>query len=162
VSKGQEVEVRIGTWEQLRDAAYPIRYQVFVVEQKVDPALELDDMDPLAEHALVTLDIGEGRTRAVATGRIVLQEGEYLKGNVGRIGRLAVLKEYRGQGMGKQVLLKLMEVGRSKGVMQFELHAQLSAKSLYEGCGFEPRGEVFDEAGIDHVLMVYPPDGSAT
>ena len=139
----------LGRWVDLQDFVLPVRHQVFVQEQNVPLELERDVFDAQATHALVTKD-----GLAVATGRVVQQAAERLVGQVGRIGRLAVLKPLRGQGLGKWVLSSLIEHGRSTGLQQFELHARLEATPLYSQFGFEPCGEVFDEAGADHVLMV--------
>ncbi len=136
-------EIRIMHWEEVRHLAYPIRLTVFVNEQQVPEELELDDDDPTAWHA-VLLDHG----KAIATGRLLRS---------GKIGRLAVLKEYRGLGLGGELLNTLVSYGHQEGINQFFLHAQTSATGFYERHGFKAIGPVFNEAGIDHIKMVLEP-----
>ena len=131
-------------WEEARHLAYPIRLTVFVNEQQVPEELELDEDDPLAWHAVV-LDHG----KAIATGRLLRN---------GKIGRLAVLKEYRGLGLGSELLKTLVSYGRQEGIKEFFLHAQTSAVGFYERHGFKVIGLAFEEAGIDHIKMVLMSD----
>jgi predicted GNAT family N-acyltransferase len=67
---------------------------------------------------------------------------------------MAVLAAYRRQGFGGQLLRALLEDGRSQGITQFELHAQLSAIPFYESLGFIAQGDIYDEAGIPHRDMI--------
>lgn len=130
-------------WEEARYLAYPIRLTVFVNEQQVPEELELDEDDHTAWHAVV-LDHG----KAIATGRLLRS---------GKIGRLAVLKEYRGLGLGGGLLKTLVSCGHQEEIKQFFLHAQTSAIGFYERHGFKAIGPVFNEAGIDHIKMVLEP-----
>ncbi len=136
-------EMMIMGWEEARPLAYPIRLAVFVHEQKVPEELELDDDDPTAWHAVVFKD-----GQAIATGRLLRN---------GKIGRLAILREYRGLGLGSELLKTLVSYGRQEGIKQFFLHAQTSAIGFYERLGFKAIGPVFNEAGIDHIKMVLEP-----
>ncbi len=133
-------EMMIMGWEEARPLAYPIRLAVFVHEQKVPEELELDDDDPTAWHAVVFKD-----GQAIATGRLLRN---------GKIGRLAILREYRGLGLGSELLKTLVSYGRQEGIKQFFLHAQTSAIGFYERLGFKAIAPVFNEAGIDHIKMV--------
>ena len=133
-------EMMIMGWEEARPLAYPIRLTVFVHEQQVPEELELDDDDPTAWHAVVFKD-----GQAIATGRLL--------GN-GKIGRLAVLRPYRLQGVGSDLLEKLVRYGEHQNIKKFFLHAQTSAIHFYEQLGFKAVGPVFNEAGIDHIKMV--------
>lgn len=133
-------KIAIMRWDEARHLAYPIRLTVFVNEQQVPEELELDDDDPDAWHAVVLKD-----EQAIATGRLL--------GN-GKIGRLAVLKNYRGLGMGTALIKSLMEFGQQQGIGQFYLHAQTTAIGFYEGLGFKANGPVFNEAGIEHIKMI--------
>ncbi len=132
-------KIAIMRWDEARHLAYPIRLTVFVNEQRVPEELELDDDDPDAWHALLFKD-----GQAIATGRLL--------GN-GKIGRLAVLKNYRGLGMGTALIKSLIEFGQQQGIGQFYLHAQTTAIGFYEGLGFKANGPVFNEAGIEHIKM---------
>jgi predicted GNAT family N-acyltransferase len=128
--------IELMTWDQARAQAAPIRIAVFVQEQRVPPELEMDEMDARCIHALAF----EGE-RAVATGRLLPD---------GHIGRMAVLKEFRGKGVGGTVLAKLMEAAKSRGDREVILSAQVHAVPFYQAYGFEVFGEVYEEAGIPH------------
>lgn len=122
-----------------------VRFTVFVDEQKVPEALEMDEWDARSRHVLATL---EGR--AVGTGRLLPD---------GHIGRVAVLRECRGLRIGQLLMEKLMKMGKESGFEKLELSAQLHAAPFYERLGFQRKGEVYLEAGIDHVFMQYSPNG---
>jgi len=131
--------IELMPWEQARAYATPIRFAVFVEEQGVPAEIEMDEMDAKCVHALAF----EG-TRAVATGRLLPD---------GHIGRMAVLKEFRGKGRGGAVLKKLMEAAKNRGDRAVALSAQVHAVAFYRAHGFEPVGEVYEEAGIPHQAM---------
>lgn len=130
-------------WDEAKHLAYPIRLAVFVDEQGVPEELELDDDDVMAWH-VVMLDHG----KAIATGRLLRS---------GKIGRLAVLKEYRGLGLGGELLKTLLSYGCQEGIKQFFLHAQTTATGFYEHHGFKAIGLPFEEAGISHIKMLLRP-----
>jgi len=129
----------IGGWEEQRQAAAALRQQVFVVEQGVPAELELDEMDAQSLHAIAYQD-----GVPVATGRLLPD---------GHIGRMAVRQDARGAGTGSLVLCALMDEARRRGDREVVLHAQLSARDFYARHGFEPEGEVFMDAGIEHIAM---------
>jgi predicted GNAT family N-acyltransferase len=131
--------IELMPWEQARLHAAPIRTAVFVAEQGVPPALEMDAMDAKSLHAVAF----EG-DRAVATGRLLPD---------GHIGRMAVLKEHRGKGLGGAVLARLMEAAKERGDAEVMLAAQVHAVPFYAARGFEAYGEVYREAGIAHRNM---------
>jgi predicted GNAT family N-acyltransferase len=123
--------------------AYAIRRRVFIEEQQVPEEIELDADDARAFHALAT--VGKD---AIGCGRM-LDHGD---GEV-KIGRMAVLPEFRGTGVGRDILRFLMKSARDRGLRKAILHAQLSAQGFYLKEGFMPLGDVFDEAGIAHRKM---------
>ena len=129
----------IGGWEQQRQAAAALRQQVFVVEQGVPAELELDEMDAQSLHAIAYQD-----GVPVATGRLLPD---------GHIGRMAVRQDARGAGTGSLVLCALMDEARRRGDRNVVLHAQLSARDFYARHGFEAEGDVFMDAGIEHIAM---------
>ena len=135
----------IGHWNELQALAAPLRAEVFVREQGVPQELEWDDRDLIAVHGVIQDDAGQ----VVATGRLLAHAP-----GVARIGRMAVKASHRGKGLGRQVLLDLIEVARQRGDHEVMLHAQLSARGFYERAGFVSRGEIFVEAGIDHIEMM--------
>lgn len=122
--------------------AFLLRRVVFVEEQKVPVGMELDEFDGGAVHV-----VAKDGNRIVGTGRMVIE------GTKGRIGRMAVEKDLRGRGIGKSMVLKLEEEARRRELVEIYLHAQVHARNFYGNLGYIPRGEVFDEAGIDHIEM---------
>jgi len=139
------VVIETQPWLVARDAAYAIRYAVFIEEQGIPAELEIDAYDPVAEHALAFMD-----GQCVATARIYLDEQDPSKA---KIGRMAVLKDFRGQGIGTALLGEAIRVGMMQGASVFELHAQQSATSFYAKLQFKPDGAIFDEVGIPHQRM---------
>jgi len=122
--------------------AWALRRKVFIEEQHVPEAIEMDSDDAAATHVLAL----DGEV-AVGCGRMVAH-GDHVK-----IGRMAVLRERRGEGIGRRVLEYLMELARTQGFRRAVLHAQLTAEGFYLKNGYTPRGAVFEEAGIAHRLM---------
>ncbi len=132
--------------EELRARAFALRHAVFVVEQNVPASLERDALDDGAYHAVV-LD----HDRAIATGRLVRQPG-----GVGRVGRMAVDAGWRRRGLGGRVLEALEARAKAEGLREIELHAQCYVEAFYRNRGYVRVGDVFEEAGIDHVVMRKP------
>lgn len=141
---GTMVELRTGDWDTLGRDATALRMAVFVREQGIDPAIEIDDQDALAVHAVAYNRLG----LPVATGRLLAAvDGQ------GRIGRMAVDRVVRGQRWGRAVLDALMQAARERGDSHATLHAQRSAEDFYRRAGFAVQGEPFEEAGIAHITM---------
>jgi predicted GNAT family N-acyltransferase len=124
---------------QYATAIRRIRNRVFTGEQHIDEELDFDGQDPGAVHVLVACH-GE----YVGTGRMLSD---------GHIGRLAVLKEYRGRGLGVQALLALVAEADRIGLDRVYLGAQKHAVGFYERLGFSVYGEPYMEVGIEHVHM---------
>jgi predicted GNAT family N-acyltransferase len=139
--------ILIKTWQDAEKEAFTIRKHVFIEEQGVPLELELDEYDLLAWHALAYLG-----SECIGTARLVTVN--QTNGDIGRVGRMAVLPKYRQQGHGKSLLQALLEKGKAKGIAQFELHAQLLAIPFYEQFGFITQGAIYDEAGIAHRDMI--------
>lgn len=117
-----------------------VREAVFVREQGVPLALEWDELDPRCRHVLARDAAG----RPIGTGRLTPDR---------RIGRMAVLADWRGRGVGDALLRALLDEARELGCREVSLHAQASAIGFYALHGFLPFGERFVEAGIDHQSM---------
>jgi predicted GNAT family N-acyltransferase len=139
------IEIETKSWADASVAAYAIRHAVFVKEQGIAEELEIDDHDPIAEHALAYVD-----GQCVATARVYLDGQDPSKA---KIGRMAVLKDFRGQGIGTALLGEVIRAGMMHGASVFELHAQLSAAPFYAKLQFKPAGPIFDEVGIPHQRM---------
>jgi len=139
-----DIVILIKTWQEAKQEAFLVRKHVFIEEQGVPVDMEIDEFDPIAKHALAYVD-----SECVGTARLIA-----LPGNIGKIGRMAVLQTYRRQGLGRQLLNVLLESCKSQGVAQLELHAQLLAIPFYEQFGFIAQGEMYYEAGIAHRDMI--------
>ena len=140
-------------WQEHEQAIRAIRRAVFVVEQGVCEELEFDSRDSRYTYALAFAADGS----AIATGRL---QGD---GRMGRIGRMAVLKLWRGRGVGRAILKLLLETAAQRGLEVVSLHAQVRAKSFYAEQGFVECGEIFMEAGIEHITMTrFPPAPPST
>jgi predicted GNAT family N-acyltransferase len=123
--------------------AHAIRRRVFIEEQDVPEEIEMDADDAHAFHALATLD-----GVAIGCGRMVDHGASEVK-----IGRMAVLQEFRNAGVGATILRFRIDHTRDRGIRKAILHAQLTAEGFYLKKGFTPVGGVFEEAGIAHRLM---------
>lgn len=132
------MKVRLATPADL-PAVFALRHAVFVVGQGVPEELERDELDAVSDHA-VALVGGE----VVGTGRLL---------PTGVVGRMAVAPSARRRGVGAAVLACLEERARERGYAAVELHAQLQAQDFYDKAGYSPYGEVYLEAGIEHVSM---------
>jgi predicted GNAT family N-acyltransferase len=132
------VTARLAAAEDM-PAVFALRHEVFVVGQGVPAELELDELDAVCDHAVVVLD-----EQVVGTGRLLPD---------GTIGRMAVAESARGKGVGAQVLACLEQRARERGHGVVELHAQVHAAGFYDKAGYTPYGEVYLEAGIEHVSM---------
>ncbi len=148
------LEVRLARPADL-DETYALRYEVFVVGQDVPEELERDELDAGADHVVARVD-----GRVVGTGRLVdgrIDEQGRLEagtvGSVGTIGRMAVAQDARGTGTGRALLDLLVTRAAERGLPAVELHAQLHARGFYDRAGFTPFGEVYLEAGIEHLGM---------
>lgn len=134
-----DFSVRRADWERDTEALREVRTRVFIEEQHVPLDLEWDGLDPECIHMLA-----EASGRPIGTGRLTPD---------GRVGRMAVLSEWRGRGVGERLLLGLMAASRARGDTQCVLDAQVSAIGFYERFGFEAEGGIFLDAGIDHQRM---------
>ncbi len=116
-----------------------VREQVFIKEQQIDPEIEFDGLDTQAVHVLVV----DGE-QPLGTGRILAD---------GHIGRIAIMKAARGQGLGVKVVQALVEYAKQQGYPRVDLGAQTHAVDFYRKLGFTPYGDEFMEANIPHQAM---------
>ncbi len=120
-----------------------IRFAVFVDEQNVPVELERDEYDATALHILA-----QENGAPVGTARIVL------KGDTGKIGRVAVLADQRGTGLGRKLIEAcLVELSTLPDITTAKLGSQIHALGFYEKLGFIAEGPEFDDAGIPHRMM---------
>lgn len=143
--RGSRNAVRVGRISTRADLAkaFSIRMRVFVEEQGVPREIELDRDDERAIHFLATAS-----GKAIGTARLVMRRGSV------KIGRMAVLKSYRREGVGRKLLRRAVLAAKKLGARKIYLHAQVSVIGFYERSGFRCVGPVFDEAGIPHRKMV--------
>ena len=139
-------DVQIADWARQHDVLSEIRYAVFVEEQGVPLALELDDLDR-DPSAVVHVIANSVDGAAIGTARMLLEDGMV------RVGRMAVLQTWRGQGVGMQMLDALCENAKQRRYSKVRLYAQMHAAQFYRKQGFAPVGEEFNEAGITHIEM---------
>ena len=134
--------MEVKTYDFFPKEGREIREIVFVEEQGFQE--EFDDVDDVATHLIVFKD-----GQAIATCRYFFNPtlNEYL------VGRIAVLKEYRGRGIGAFMLRKTREILAEKGVRRVYLHAQKRARIFYEKQGFVPIGKEDEEEGVPHLWM---------
>ena len=129
-------------------AVYALRHEVFVVGQDVPEDMERDEHDDACDHA-VAVRAGQ----VVGTGRLVGPAQLGRTDGTAVVGRMAVAEAARRTGTGAALLRALEERAAQHGCAAVELHAQVHARGFYERAGFTPFGEVYLEAGIEHLGM---------
>ncbi len=132
--------IRRARWPEERESLRLVREAVFVQEQGVPLALEWDGRDEEAFHLLAE----DRQGNPIGTARLLPE---------GHIGRMAVVKPWRGRGVGTALLRAMVEEGRRRKLEWLVLNAQLEAVPFYERAGFHALGEVFEDAGIPHRRM---------
>ncbi|ARO87044.1 GNAT family N-acetyltransferase [Nitrosospira lacus] len=132
--------IRIASWQDDGVALRRVRETVFILEQQVPVELEWDEFDMMSLHLLAMDPAGN----AIATARLLPN---------GVIGRMAVLKEWRGRGVGSALLLRVLEEAGKRQIQQVTLNAQLRAVGFYVKFGFRVAEKEFMDAGIPHIKM---------
>ena len=135
-----KVKIVETTWAISEAQLRAVRTPVFVIEQLVTPEFEWDDIDTTAVHLLASLS-GE----PIACLRII----DYHK-----IGRMAVLKQYRGNGLGATLLLAAVAICKAHGSKSVVLSAQTHAIAFYEKVGFKQVSDEYCDVDIPHVDML--------
>lgn len=133
-------KVRIVQWRDESTSLRFVRETVFIHEQHVPEELEWDAFDAVSVHALATGSDGG----PIGTARLLPD---------GRIGRMAVLKSWRNNGIGSAMLHLLIDEAKNRGMTEVTLNAQTIATGFYAKYGFMVSGDTFMEAGIPHVRM---------
>ncbi len=173
-TKMSDIKVIEASWSQHSKLLSAIRREVFIKEQKVPEILEWDGIDAQCQHVLAMdmtqdlllgeaynvvhfiypdIDLEIDRTAededaykfVIGTGRLV---------NDGQIGRMAISKSYRRQGIGHKILQQLIILAEGSGQSSVYLHAQCYAVAFYQQAGFNVVGKTFMDAGIEHIKMV--------
>ncbi|HEX9896900.1 MAG TPA: GNAT family N-acetyltransferase [Dehalococcoidales bacterium] len=125
------------------DGAFSVRREVFIGEQNIAEEEEYDGLD---DDCLQFIARSGGKI--IGTARV-----RFLSPDHAKIERMAVLKQFRRQGIGKRVLTCIEEELKGQAVTEAVLHAQKIAVPFYQACGFKAIGDIFYEAGIEHIKM---------
>jgi len=133
------LKVEIVKWIDNHMQLKNIRELVFIQEQKVTPELEWDGMDEKAIHFLVFKD-----EEAIGCARANVIKSQM------QLGRMAVLKEYRGQGAGSTLIEKAIVTAKLKQLSSIQISAQCNAINFYVKFGFEVMGDTYLDAEILH------------
>lgn len=133
--------------------ALSVRRRVFIQEQAVPESIERDDFDSWKLGRSDVLHVvGYLGEEPVAAGRVVLKMPRY---DFPKIGRIAVLKSARGQGLGIKVMECIHKLSANHGVRVVTLSAQCHALAFYQSLGYRPVGKTYLEADIEHQMMEY-------
>jgi len=129
--------------DKLPDAHY-VRAEVFQREQGISATDDYDGLDDTAEQFVAYED---GNPIGTARYRVLPDE-------VGKVERVAVIKEHRSKKVGRAIMESIAVTAKQKGLAKLVLDSQLSAADFYESLGYQKDGDEFDEVGIPHVKMV--------
>ena len=135
-----DFRVRLAVWTSDERKLRMLRHTVFVLEQGVPKEIEWDGIDKDCSHAIAEDSSGN----SIGCGRLLPD---------GHIGRLSVLREWRGRGVGTALLGELILLATERGHRRVIANAQEHARSFYERHGFTTAGDPFTEAGIVHRVM---------
>ena len=133
------MDIQLLEWTRAKPLAQPIRMQVFIQEQQVPESEEWDRWDDFSVHCVAIVN-----GAAVGTARLTRNC---------TIGRMAVLKNHRQQGIGSAMLKELIDEAKGRGMTQLSLNAQTQAQDFYTRHGFVVAGEEFLDVEIPHINM---------
>ncbi len=139
-----ELIIRSADFKDDYRAIFDIRDIVYIQEQNCPYDEEFDGFDDDSDHFLAYIDnriVGYCRLRMI--------------GRKAKMERFAVYKEWRGRGIGKALVIHLLSLCEEQGIKEKYLNAQTRVKGFYEKLGFKQKGELFFEAGIEHIAMDY-------
>lgn len=134
-----QIKIQCCRWRDQQATLSQIRRDVFVAEQQVPEDLEWDGEDETAWHFIATVN-----QQPVAVARLLPS---------GQIGRMAVLRDFRQQGIATALLKQVEQFASEQGFGMLFLHAQTYISHFYEAHGFQPKGKEFMDAGIPHIEM---------
>ncbi|NHC04867.1 GNAT family N-acetyltransferase [Acinetobacter sp. 187] len=138
-----DFKIQAGSWSELAQDAMQIRRDVFILEQHIPEDEEWDTLDASALHFVVYAEVHH-QVQAIATARLLPKNS---------IGRVAVLKAYRGQGIGRILMLKIIEQAKFEQRVSLKLSSQVHAIPFYESLGFAVQGDEYLDCGIPHINM---------
>ncbi len=135
----ENITIQQTTWQQAENHLCQVRTIVFIEEQLVAPEFEWDEIDSTAVHLLAMY-----KNQAVGCLRII---------HYAKIGRMAVLSNWRGLGVGKMLLTEAIKICALQGSKQINLSAQTHAIDFYEQAGFRVVSAEYLDVNIPHVDM---------
>jgi predicted GNAT family N-acyltransferase len=138
-SKLNQVKIQQVTWKAAENELRAVRTPVFIQEQFVTPEFEWDDIDASAVHLLAMYE-----NQPVACLRIIHYQ---------KIGRMAVIKQWRGIGLGAALLEKAISICKEHGSKNIHLSAQTHAINFYQKAGFTQISAEYTDVDIPHVDM---------
>ena len=138
-----DFKIQAGSWSELAQDAMQIRRDVFILEQHIPEDEEWDTLDASALHFVVYAEVHH-QVQAIATARLLVKNS---------IGRVSVLKAYRGQGIGRILMLKIIEQAKFEQRVSLKLSSQVHAIPFYESLGFAAQGNEYLDCGIPHIDM---------
>ena len=151
MNKALRIELSSATWQECCTECSSVRRRVFIEEQNVPESDEWDGKDKHAIHVLVR---NRDNNELLGCARVLhISDSALTWHSQAKITRMAILKPYRGQGLGRQLLSFANEHTRQLGVTRVLLDAQIQALAFYQKAGFEIQGERFMDAGIEHIKM---------
>jgi predicted GNAT family N-acyltransferase len=136
-------KVKVAATPLEKEQAMEVRRTVFIEEQGVPAAIEMDANDATAVHF-----VGYQLEQPIAAGRM-----REIEPGTGKVERVCVLPEYRGQNVGVQIMKAMEEYARTNGIFKLKLNSQSYAIPFYEKLGYAITSEEFFEAGISHHSM---------
>ena len=140
LSKTNSISIIETNWSEQSDNILRIREKVFIQEQAVPRHIEVDGKDSECIHFLIFIE-----SIPIGTARIKMD---------GKIERVSILKNHRKKGLGYQLMKFIINNAKEKGLERIYLHSQMDSIEFYKNLKFIKKGETFQEANIDHVLMV--------
>ena len=135
-----QIRLCSGAWDDLQTDAKLIRKEVFIVEQNIPEEEEWDAQDSVSLHFVVY-----DQHKAIATARLMQNNS---------IGRVAVLKAYRSKGIGRLLMLEMIQHAKIQQRTQLHLSSQVHAIAFYQGLGFNIQGPEYLDCGIPHIDMM--------
>ena len=138
----KKVKIRLVKNKKELGQVYKIREIVFIKEQKVPKKIEFDEFEKSAKHFIVIY-----KNKPVGCARVRFIDKK------AKLERIALLKKYRGKGIGKIVINYLIKYCKNKNAKEIFMNAQYYIRYYYNKLGFKEIGKPFMEAGIKHIKM---------
>jgi predicted GNAT family N-acyltransferase len=139
----EQIVLKVVSYQESAEAIHIIRKAVFQTEQQVDPLLDFDGLDCESQQVVAFCN-----QQPIGTARI-----RTLDARSAKVERVAVLTDYRGQGVGQQLMQAVLNLLKQQNISICKIHAQRQVVPFYQKLGFRVEGTEFYEAGIPHLVM---------